>query len=311
MSFLRLRLLSLCLALFAAATSSAAPWTVVIVSSERSAAYQDAADALVDELERAGVSRQEVLQLTPAELGSAGAQTPRLFVALGAEASGALARTEFKTPVLSTLLPQMSFERVLRESGRRSASAQFSALYLNQPLARQLNLIRLALPKVRRVGVLFGAESQEQERALEEATQSRGLKLVSVVLTAREPVFQGLKTILDDADLLLALPDPQIYNNSNIQNILLTSFRTRIPMLAFSPAYVRAGALLAVHSTPGQMGQQAGLLARSVVQGKALGPPQYPQDFTVTVNEHVARSLGLNLDSQALMERLKRLEKGP
>lgn len=311
MSCLRLWLLPLCLTFFAAATSCAAQWAVVIVSSERSAAYQEAADALVSELERSGVSRKEVLQLTPAELGASGALAPRLFVSLGTEAASVLARAETKAPVLAALLPRMSFERVLRESGRRASPAQFSALYLNQPLPRQFDLIRLALPKVRRVGVLLGAESQEQEGALEEAAQSRGLKLVGVHVKPQEPVFLGLKNILDEADLLLALPDPQIYNASNIQNILLTSFRTRVPMLAFSPAYVRAGALLAVHSTPDQIGHQAGLMARAVLQGRPLGLPQYPQDFNVSVNEHVARSLGLSLDAQGLTERLKRQEKGP
>lgn len=308
-SFLRRCLLPLCLSFFAAAASCAAEWAVVIVSSEQSPAYQEAADALVGELERSGVARREVLQLTPAELGQSGPLTPKLFVSLGVEAASVLARTETKLPILCALLPRASFERVLRESGRRS-SAQFSALYLNQPVARQLDLARLALPQVRRVGVLWGSESLALQTALEEATQSRGLTLIGAHVRPPEPVFNGLKKILDDADLLLALADPQIYNSSSIQNILLTSFRARIPMLAFSPAYVRAGALLAVYSTPAQIGLQTGLMARSVLQGRSLGPPQYPQDFSVSVNEHVARSMGLSLDAQTLTERLRRLEKG-
>ena len=111
--------------------------------------------------------------------------------------------------------------------------------------------------------------------------------------------------------MLLALADPQIYNSSSIQNILLASFRAQVPMLAFSPAYVRAGALLAVYSSPAQIGQQAGVIARGALQCRALGLPQYPQDFQVSVNEHVARSLGLSLEPQALTERLRRLEKKP
>jgi ABC-type uncharacterized transport system substrate-binding protein len=126
-----------------------------------------------------------------------------------------------------------------------------------------------------------------------------------------EPVFNGLKKILDESDLLLALADPQIYNSSSIQNILLASFRAQVPMLAFSPAYVRAGALMAVYSTPAQIGQQAGLIARGVLQGQPLGVPQYPLQFEVSVNEHVARSLGLKLDAGNLAERLRRQERGP
>jgi len=282
----------------------------VIVSSERSAAYQETTGALLGELERGGVAGKDAIQITATELAKAGEPTPRLYIALGTEAASVLARSEVKASVLCILLPRLSFERVLRESGRKPSS-QFSALYLNQPLGRQLDLVRLALPQARRIGVILGPESQRQTAGLEEAAQSRGMKLVRAQVESNEPVFEGLKTILGEADLLLALPDPQIYNSNSLQNILLASYRAQVPMLAFSPAYVRAGALLAVYSTPAQIGQQAGVMARDVLQGGGLGSPQYPQDFSVSVNEHVARSLGLNLEPQALTERLRRLERKP
>ncbi|MCZ8251506.1 MAG: ABC transporter substrate binding protein [Hylemonella sp.] len=278
---------------------------VLLVSSERSPAYQEAADAVVAEL-----ARREVLQLQLAELPTYSGAGPRLYVALGTEACSQLAQQALPAPVLCTLLPRASFERVLRESGRR-AGASFSALYLNQPPGRQLDLIRLALPQARRVGVLWGPDSVANEAALEAAAQARGLRMVGVPVRPEEPVFAGLKKILDESDVLLALADPQIYNSNSIQNILLTSFRAQVPMLAFSPAYVRAGALMAVHSTPRQIGQQAGVLARGVLQGQPLGQPQFPLQFDVSVNEHVARSLGLRLDAANLTERLRRLERGP
>lgn len=284
---------------------------VLVVSSERSPAYLEAAEAVASELGRLTTeTRRQVLQFTVADLPSYRGAAPRLYVALGAEACGLLGRTPAPAPVLCALLPRASFERVLRESGRR-AGASLSALYLNQPLGRQLDLMRLALPQARRVGVLWGADSQASEALLESAAQARGLKVVGVPVKPDEPVFNGLKKILDESDLLLALADPQIYNSGSIQNILLASFRAQVPMLAFSPAYVRAGALMAVYSTPAQIGQQAGLIARGVLQGQPLGVPQYPLQFEVSVNEHVARSLGLKLDAGNLAERLRRQERGP
>lgn len=282
---------------------------VVVVSSERSAAYQEAAEAVAAELARVSELRREVLLSTVSELPVNRGGSPRLYVALGTEACSLLVRGPATAPVLCALLPRASFERVLRDAGRR-AGASLSALYLNQPLGRQLDLARLALPQTRRVGVLWGADSQANESMLESAAQARGLKVVGVALKPEEPVFTGLKKILDESDLLLAVADPQIYNSASIQNILLASFRAQVPMLAFSPAYVRAGALMAVYSTPVQIGQQAGLLARGVLQGQPLGVPQYPLNFEVSVNEHVARSLGLRLDAATLTERLRRLERG-
>jgi len=302
-------LLTLSLAFLCAGSLQAADAVVVIVSSERSASYMEASEALLVELERGGLARREVLQITVAELPAAGTLAPRVFVTLGTEAAGLLAKREWPAAVLCTLLPRASFDRITRETGRRPSS-QFSALYLNQPFTRQLDLIRLALPHVRRIGVLWGPESQVQTAAFQAAARDRGLALVSAQVGLNEPIFPSLKRVLEDSDVLLAVADPQVYNGGSLQNILLSSFRGRVPMVAFSPAYVRAGALLAVHATPSQIGRQAAVMVGRVLDGKALpATPQYPQDFSISVNEHVARSLGLALDSKSLSEQLRQLER--
>jgi ABC-type uncharacterized transport system substrate-binding protein len=65
---------------------------------------------------------------------------------------------------------------------------------------------------------------------------------------------------------------------------------------------------MAIYSTPAQVGQQAAQLARAVLQGKELAPPQSPREFWIDVNMPLARSMNLDIDAQALTERLKRLE---
>lgn len=303
-------LLAILLLAAVVAAPAARAQALLVLLSERGGAYEEAAQALQAQWSQsAGDGLAELAVLELAALAQPRAVAPRLIVALGTQACAAAVRVAGSTSVLCALLPRTSFERVLQDSGRRP-SATLSALYLNQPPGRQLDLVRLALPQARRIGVLWGADTLPRRPEWEAAAQQRGLRLVSATVAADEPVFNGLRQILDESDLLLAMASPQIYNPQTIQNILLTSFRARVPMLAFSPAYVRAGALLALYATPAQIGQQAALLARSALQGQPLGAPQYPAQFEIQVNEHVARSLGLRLDAAALAERLRRLERG-
>ncbi|HUY02335.1 MAG TPA: ABC transporter substrate binding protein, partial [Rhodocyclaceae bacterium] len=126
-----------------------------------------------------------------------------------------------------------------------------------------------------------------------------------------QPLYPALARALDGADALLAVADPLVYNGNTIENILLASFRAGVPLVAFSPAYVRAGALLGLYSTPAQIGTQAGKMARAVLQGRPLPPPQYPTEFTVEINRHVARSLGLDLNAAVLARRLQQMERLP
>jgi ABC-type uncharacterized transport system substrate-binding protein len=290
------------------AVGAHAATSVVIISSDNSAAYAETAQALIQELERSGVSRQSVLQMNASEWRDARPPAPRLYVTLGAEAADLLARSVPSAPVLCALLPRSSFEATLLRNGRK-ASSQISALFLDQPVQRQFQLIRLAFPAVRRVGVLWGPEASKESSAWRAQAQAAAVQLVEAEVSQDDRLFPALKQVLDGTDLLLAVPSPQVYNNGTIQNILLASFRANVPMMAFSPAYVRAGALLAVYVTPVQVGTQAAQLARAFLEGKALpATGAYSNDFHISVNEHVARSLGLTLDAQDLTWRLRQRE---
>lgn len=286
--------------------------TVLIVSSERSPSYSEASDALIAELDRGGIGRSDIVLITAAEwlttdIGVLG--SPKLVITLGTEALRQGLGRDLKTTYLAALLPRAGFERVLKDSNRRGGFL-VSAVFLDQPFARQVDLLRLALPDAKRIGVLWGADTGKAQASFQSATQGRGLFVESGQVAETTALFSALKQVLDQSDVLLAVADAQIFNSGTISNILLATYRARIPVMAFSPAYVKAGALLSLHTTAAQTGLQAGVMARQMLQGANPGL-QYPVDFQVTVNDHVARSLGLALDASLLTERLRSPGKRP
>lgn len=281
--------------------------SVLIVSAERNAAFSEAAAAFTEELERGGVARASIQYLTLAEARASSARGVQLVVAMGVEAATEMAHGESRAPVLCVFVPSASFDVIARTSPRK-AQGQLSAIYLNQPFGRQLDLVQLALPQHQRIGVLLGSHSSTQIPFLDEERRKRSLTLIQAQVDGREPMFTKLQTVLDASQVLLALPDPQVYNSGSVQNILLSALRAGVPMVSFSPAYVKAGALLAIYTTPAQVGLQAAQVARAVTQGRDLPPPQYPRDFWIDVNASLARSMNLTIDAQGLTERLKRLE---
>jgi ABC-type uncharacterized transport system substrate-binding protein len=109
----------------------------------------------------------------------------------------------------------------------------------------------------------------------------------------------ALQSLLLSSDVLLAIPDAEIYNASTIRNILLTTYRNKVPLVGFSPGYVKAGALCAVYSTPQQIAEQSAHMIKAFVDAHALPAAQYAKQFEVSINEQVARSLGLNIKSAA------------
>jgi putative tryptophan/tyrosine transport system substrate-binding protein len=311
-----LLVLALCgLGVVAWAQTPGAPARVVIVSSDTAAAYAQAAEALTDTLVRQGIPRADIAQSFVPELVmrlKSGQQLrPAIFVALGSAATQALVAGNALAPVLGVLIPRRSFEHVLRSSGR-VISSRLGVIYLDQPLTRQLALIRLALPQATRLGVLCGPESSDKATELKTLVSNYGLELHQAAVTQPDDFSAVLPRLLDDVDVLLALADPMVFNSSTIQNILLASIHERVPLVAFSPAYVRAGAVLAVYSTPLQAGKQAAGVVLGILRGQVL--PDHaiePDDFEVGVNANVARALGLSPDAQELRTVLRRQEHLP
>jgi ABC-type uncharacterized transport system substrate-binding protein len=274
---------------------------VLAILSERGGAYTEVAEAVRQELPEGARLLESGIDGAAAE-----AATAKLAVAVGAQACAAAARAA-GPPLLCTLVPRSAFERAI--AGAKGRGQPASAVLLDQPPARQMALVRLLLPPGSSVALLLGPESSAAEGALAAAAARHGLRAL-VARTDGGDLPAALQRLLDGrGDALLAVPDPRVFNPGTVQNILRATMRGGVPVVAFSPAYVGAGALAALHSTPRQLGRQAGRLARDFLGGRALPAPQPPAEFTVSLNGEVARALGLAMpDEKTLAARLQKLE---
>lgn len=278
---------------------------VAFVLSERGGAYAQVAEAMRSELY--GVA--DVTEQLAGEIEPLLRSALRAVVAVGTDACRSFAQNSLSAPFsMCVLLPKIAYDRIAE--GARARGKALSAVLLDQPMARQMALIRLTLPERRRIAVLLGPETDALGTALTASAAAQGLRLSLGRIELPDELAGALQRILVDADALLAVPDSVVFNSHTIQNILRTAFKNRVPLIAFSPAYVRAGALLAVYSTPQQIGRQAGRSLRSALAGRAMPAQQHPEEFEVSVNPHVARSLGIDLDDEAtLAERLRKMER--
>lgn len=290
-------------ALVCAAQAHAAD--VDIVLAEEGPAYAQAADAARREIgNRATVN---ILTLAAWERGG---RKPDVVIALGNRAlQGALGAAGSSAPVVATLLPRSAYERIVK--GAKIGEARpVTAVFLDQPWSRQLNLVRTMLPGKHRVGVLATAEAEETVAPLRAAVREARMSLrEEIVAGGPGDIHPGLARLLPETDALLAVPDSAVFNAGTLHNILVTTYRAQQPVFGFSAAYVRAGALAAVYSTPQQVGRQAGEAVARLLAGEKLPAPQHPRAFAVSVNGTVARSLELAVeDEAALAQKLARME---
>lgn len=277
--------------LFWANPVHAAQLRIAVVLSEDSGAYREFATELQNRS-----SGQHTVIVTDAATTVKDAD---LVVAVGMKAANAF--TSSSVPVLNVFVPRAGFEKL-----RRRPSANFSAIYLDQPMERQLALLTAALPDATEIGVLYATPPPELS-TLKKLLAATHLSLHEQAVDHDHVLAGALSQLLQRSEVLFILPDAAIYNSDTIRNILLETYRKQVPMIGISQNYVRAGALCAVYTTPQQFAQQVmQAIEQFEISGKFPGS-QYPSEFEVAVNTQVARSLGLNLkDAEQLRAALRR-----
>lgn len=280
---------------------------IEVVLSDNTGLYKDAAQEL-----KQGLGPDVRCNTTTAEAveRKEKAANSTLIVTLGTRAlSAVLAREPATAPIVAGLVPRKAFEAAVTASNPMT-TRPVSAVFLDQPYSRQLNLIRLMLPGGSRVGVLIGPEWESQLTMLASSAREQRITLIRETVSAPRDLHAALQRLLGEVDSILALPDSSVFNAATLPNVLLTSYRKQQPVFGFSPAYVRAGALAAVFSSPQQNARQAAEMVLQALASGSMPQPQYPRAFWVTVNGTVARSLDLRVQEEAfLVAELQRMER--
>jgi ABC-type uncharacterized transport system substrate-binding protein len=269
--------------------------SLALVISDSSGPYRDYASTL-----------SEALQLNNWKIVSAGkiekidsSAPPDLLITLGAEAFRQTLAGPGNTPIIAVFISRPMYEKTLADSG--PARARTTAIFIEQPVVRQVAFLRQLLPNHNRIGMLNSRENRASLNPFRQALQANGFSLDSEESDGDESLLPAINALLPRVNLLLASPDPGIYKRDNIKTILLTSYRHQKPVIAFSAAFVNAGALAALYSTPQQIARQTADLL--MAHGSSLFSPEYPLLFSVAINRSVADALNLSLANEAELRR--------
>ena len=211
-------------------------------------------------------------------------------IALGPGAFTRVRQENRNVPVLALLVDESFIDGYVERSG-----GSVSGILYNPPLIRQAIAGKVILPQATRVAMLARPDTVELYEPLTEQLPEYGLEGKIFVVTSDDRLIPTLIRALNYGDFLLAAPDNSIYNPRTIKHILLTAYRRNRFVIGPSQAYVKAGSLASTY-TP--LTQIAKLAADFINEYRANGqfpPPAYPDNFSIDLNDQVARSLNLPL----------------
>lgn len=271
---------------------------VHLILSENGPAYQEVAETFCKGIgSHATVKTWALTELAPSQLKSL-SRTMVLLVPVGVKAARLVAENYSGfAHVLCLMVPRAVVGNL--EWSSAPGPGRNAAVFIDQPLARTLNLIEATFPQARRVGLMISPENSVIAKALaQESSRRKFIYNVEQIATPLD-VAPALRRLLPDSDVLLLVPDAMAINAGNAQNVLLTTYRYRVPVVGFSQGLAKAGAVASVYSSPVQIGRQGIQMALRLIETGELPHAQHASEFSIAFNPHVARSLGMSAPNEA------------
>jgi len=281
--------------------------TILAITSAPAEPYQIAFGRFKDALRRTGFAGGiEELRLRANGAGedplvrTIRARRPALLVTLGSQATAAVTARVKDVPVVFCMVLNPVASGFVPDLARPGGNVTGASM--DVPLARQFEAIRAVVPAARRVGVLFNpAETGRIVQEAEQAAREAGLTLVARAVQTPGEVPQALAAVARQADVLWAVADATVFFGGSTEHILRYTLTNGIPFMGLSPAFVQAGALMALAVDYGAVGEQCGEQALQVLAGREPGllPVTIPERITLHLNLRTAESIGLKVPSQA------------
>jgi ABC-type uncharacterized transport system substrate-binding protein len=276
---------------------SCGAFTAVVLKSKDLAPYDLALEGFKTELQG-----QEMRLVEVDAAGREGAEIilhilaerPRFILCLGTEAFE-LASSIRDVPKIFCLVPFSRAERLISKGNARG-------VVIDIPSAIQFKILCRALPKIRRIGVMYDPQSSGKiiAKALQDAAKLH-LELIAQPVQSIREVPLALGHLNDKIDVLWSIFDSTAYGSETARYALFQTLKRNIPFVGFSPQFVKAGALMAVYGDYKDMGCQAAALAGNTLDNVKLPEAIIePRSVHIAINRKVSEAMKIQFSSEFL-----------
>jgi len=223
-----------------------------------------------------------------------------LIISIGYKSAKVMAKHKTKNNVIYTLIPDNGS---LRLSIPCEKTACYK-IYINQPVSRYVQLFKNLFPKGKTLVFATTKENSIKSQQVKTASKNNSLIFKDIRIHKNNNISRTLIKKLNNNDVLLALPNPDIYNANHAKSIILSTYHANVPIIAYSKSFAKAGALISLYSSIDNIAEKTANIVNAIITDGSLQQKEYyPDDFTIEINSAVARSLNINIDSENMLKR--------
>ncbi len=243
---------------------------------------------------------------TTDEINSLNSNNTNYAISLGEEPAKKIISLNPDFPVIFTFISEEKTKNILRNNDKN----KYHVISMIQPASRTLKLATLLLNKKAKIGLTKGALSRDLINDFKKEAKNKNISLVIKDTKNHSAPIDAMRDSLQESDLYIATYDPEILSRHTIKWLLYLAYKKNKPLIGYSEAYTRAGAVGAIFSSPKQLAKQSAEWIINLQNKNNLAEKTYPQYFTVSINQRTQRSLLLNrISSEEIKTEIIRSEK--
>jgi putative tryptophan/tyrosine transport system substrate-binding protein len=225
---------------------------------------------------------------------------PMLIYSLGGEATEAVKLNTSTIPIVATM--------ILKKTLNKQAS-NVTGVYLNYPLITQFEWVKKFFPEQRKVAIFFN--TNENGQVIQEATkvaEKNGFEVIPIRVETPKELPNALDQLSNKIEILFAIPDEVAMSSKTAREVLLASFRNRVPLVGLSESWVKSGALYSLTWDYSDLGKQCAFLSDKLLKGVAPAsiPFEYPGKIAYSINTKIAEHMKMEI-SEALIKSAKQI----
>ena len=223
-----------------------------------------------------------------------------LIIPIGYKSAKVVAKYKTKKNIIYTLIPDS-------ESLRLSIPCKKTTcykIYINQPVDRYIQLFKNLFPEGKTLVFATTKENSISSQQIKKSSKNNNLIFKDIRISKNGNISRTLINKLNHNDVLLALPNADIYNANHAKSIILSTYHANVPIIAYSKSFAKAGALISLYSSIDNIADKTANIVYSIITNGSLKQKEYyPDDFEIEINSAVARSLNINIDSKNMIKR--------
>lgn len=228
-------------------------------------------------------------------------------ISIGSASANEVVKLKPKFPVLFTFIPDDSIEELLNKHNK----SHYYAITLYQPAKRNLLLSKLVLNRIAKIGLTLGPKTKKIINQYKAEARKASTDLVIKSSSNYSEPIDAMRDSLDESDLYIAIYDSEILNRHTSKWLLYMAYKMNKPVIGYSPAYTKAGAVASIYTTPEQFGTQSAEWLIDMLRNNKGNIIRSPKYFSISVNARIQHNLRLpDISAETLKSKIIEMEKG-